>query len=407
MKKTVLLFVGTSFLLSVLNAQVITDTVSLGTGYENQVWYSLENDEQGSNPKSNWDLAFDASSFGSAIHLNASTGCQLWRYPGDSSDFATLDTTGISNWEELHNTDTSWAYGAFSLHQSGLDVGWGNYNTVTHVITGDSLFVIKLASGTYQKLWIQRLSGGVYTFRHATLDNAMDMIHQLDKSNYIDKNFGYYSLQLHNAIDREPFSENWDLLFTQYTAFLPTAYTVAGVLQNDGVTVAKAYPVDDPSLYKDHFKHSFHTEINGIGYDWKSFVGSWEIADSLVYFVQTADGAIWKMVFTDFGGSSNGHFVFTKEKLLVSGITTPATSNLLEVYPNPSTGLVNLTYSNTSNQAVDLHVLNLSGQQLKEKQLKGSGFCLYQMDLSDLTPGVYLLRLQTGSIATHRKLIIH
>jgi hypothetical protein len=385
--------------------QAIYDTVSIGAGYTNQVWYSLENDEQKTEPKNNWNIAFDASAFGSSILLNSADGNELWRYPGDSADFATLDTTGINNWIKFYNADTSWAYGAFSRDQAGTDVGWGEYSTITHQITGDSLYVIKLASGAYQKLWIQRLASGTYTFRHTTLDNSMDMVHQLSKSTYDGKNFGYYNLQMHQAVDREPLSDEWDLTFTQYTAFIPIPYTVSGVLHNAGVTTAKAYPVDDPGTFSNFSPYTFNNNINTIGYDWKSFQGGWSIQDSLVYFVKSKAGDTWKLVFTEFGGSGTGEFMFYKEKLVAAGIDEAQAKATLELYPNPANDLVNIILPNQLDASATLHLLDITGKKVKSVTPQLNSI-MHTMNVSDMPSGLYFVVLQTATSTTVQKLTI-
>ena len=312
-------------LLIQLQAQPVKDTVSLGAGYAHQVWYSLDNDEQGTLPKADWDIAFDASLQGYSIAINPAVGTELWLHPGDTSQFATADTSGIHGWNPV--VQLRYLLGLWGILQkpSGF-LMWvgGSYNPVNHIVTGDRFFIIKLASGQYQKLWIQKLALGTYTFRHASLDNRMDMVHTLAKSPFAGKNFGYFKLQTHSDANPEPPSANWDLLFTQYRTIVPvptpTPYLVSGVLQNYHVEAAKAYPVNDPAGYSDYGSQHFHREINTIGYDWKNYVGMWQISDSTVYFVRTKNGAIWKMVFTGFGGAADGNFIFTKEKLIAASI---------------------------------------------------------------------------------------
>src|SRR5690606_33339597 len=112
MKKLIL----TSFLglgIAVMANAQTSDTVRIGAGYANQVWYSLANDEQGSAPKDNWDLAFDIQSIMSSIHVNTVAGVTLWGYPnGDITDWGSVDTTGLSGWGSRNNSDTSWSLGA-------------------------------------------------------------------------------------------------------------------------------------------------------------------------------------------------------------------------------------------------------------------------------------------------------
>ncbi len=113
---------STAFFINMSAQVVITDTVAIGAGYANQVWYSLANDEQGSAAKNNWDIAFGTGAMGSTIMINSITGTTLFQYKGgDTTQWATLDTAGITTWQKLYNSDTSWAKGAFSENTVGND----------------------------------------------------------------------------------------------------------------------------------------------------------------------------------------------------------------------------------------------------------------------------------------------
>lgn len=386
----------------------LQDTVSINANYDDQVWYDIANGVQAIEPKDNWDIAFEVSGVGSAIRLNSIGGAELWRYPGDTSNFATLDTNGIGNWDQLYNSDTSWTHSAFNRHQGGTDVGWGIYNPATHLVTGDSLYVIKLRNGDYQKLWIKELASGTYTFRHASLDNSVDQTHTLSKSSFQGKNFGYFDLQNQSSLDREPAASDWDLLFTQYTAFLPVPYNVSGVLQNKQVDVAEAYPVNAPSSYKDTAAHPFRSRINTIGYDWKSFTGSgYSIQDSLVYFVQKGSGDIWKMVFTDFGGSSTGNFMFSKENLdATTGIAEQEEGSFMKFYPNPADDRVNLVYEDPGKEASHLTIHGMNGKEVQRIRLTGSGLSQRHLDVSRLEQGVYIARLHSENGVGIQKLVV-
>ncbi|WNJ20546.1 T9SS type A sorting domain-containing protein [Pontibacter sp. G13] len=407
MKKPILLMLALVSALG-LRAQMTADTVTTGAGYANQVWYSMENGEVMEQPKDDWDLAFDVSAFGFNIMTNPTTGMMLYLYPGDTSAFATLDTAGIDTWTTLYNSDTSWAYGSFTRSQSGLDVGWGQYSTVTHVITGDSLYVVKLADGSYQKLFIQNMAGGAYNFRHATLDNSMDMTHSLAKSAFTDKLFGYFNLTSHSTIDREPVSGDWDLLFTQYTGYLPTPYTVSGVLQHPAVEVAQAYPVTDPGTYDAYTDHEFSAHINQIGWDWKTFdftVG-YIIQDSSVYFVKNQAGDIWKVVFTGFGGSSNGEYHFSKSKVLTTAIDGLQPETFLEVYPNPAQDVVNVVGDFQAGVEAEMIILDLSGRMVQTERFVSAGLSAQAFHVSGLSTGMYQLIIRQGSVTATRKLVI-
>ncbi len=415
--KKLLLFFMVMLTIGTINAQQIIDTVSLGAGYANQKWYSLQNGEQGAAPKDNWDIAFEIGGFGTSIHINSIIGTMLWTYPlADTSGWAGLDTTGINAWTPQYNSDTSWVFGAFDQNMvttNANDVGWGIYNPITHIITGDSLFVIKLANGVYKKLWIKEIAGGGYNFQYADLDGSNLQIQSIQNSIYSGKNFGYFSIQTNTQLNREPVaSANWDLLFTQYTAFIPTPYTVAGVLSNKGVRVAQADDVSNPQSYNNWSAHTFVTPINEIGSDWKAFAGgSWNLVSDTVYFVKSKTGDIWKLLFTGFGGSSTGNFIFSKEKLSTAGILeyNQSQSISLAIYPNPTqNNQVTLIYNIDKNYQNTYYTINdMSGRLvLSEALYSGSGLYQHTLLTQGLKQGLYIISMYVDGQVLQQKLII-
>jgi hypothetical protein len=408
MKQTIQLFAALLLLQQSAMAQApVTDTVSLGTGYANQVWYSLQNGEQGSAPKNNWDIAFDLSAYGASVLANTVTGTKVWLYAaGDTADWSTLDTTGLSTWPAKYNSDTSWALGAFSQGQSSaFDMGWGMYNSITHYVDGDSLYVVKLPDNSWRKLWIVRLANGMYTFRYATLDNSSDQLVVLDKANYTGKNFVYYSLQNNSAIDREPLGASWDLLFTQYTGFIPQPYTVAGVLANNGVTVAEARGVDVNNVF--YTGYTFATAINEIGYDWKAFTSSWTIEDSLVYFVQTVPGDVWKVVFTGFSGSSTGNYIFTKELISPASVHEEDAGAIKTLYPNPAAENATLVFSTATDLPVTITVTDFSGKTVYASTTGVTrGLQQHVLPANEWAPGMYIVSLQADGKTAFSKLVV-
>lgn len=394
------------------DAQSVDDSVVIGSGYANQIWYSLENDEQGSALNSEWDLAFSTAGQGANILINSAIGTKLWSYSSsDTSGWANLDTTGITTWSPLYNSDTSWNEGAFrkNISSNPYDLGWGIYDPMTHFVIGDSLYVIKLSDNSYKKLWIQQLASGTYTFRYANLDGSNDNVASLVKADYSGKNFGYYSLLTNTAFDREPTSAEWDLLFTKYTGFIPNPYGVTGVLCNSDVTVAEARPVDINSVSFDDY--SYTTAMNTIGYDWKTYSGTWTIEDSTVYFVKGLTGNIWKIIFTGFGGSADGKFKFTKELVSGVGLNEIRDNKMgeLTVYPNPSNGnsFTVLYELNLPASSVELSVVDAIGREVfSTKTENGIGF--YQLELNglNLKPGIHFISLSIDDHTIQQKLFV-
>ncbi|TNE30474.1 MAG: T9SS type A sorting domain-containing protein [Bacteroidetes bacterium] len=380
------------------------DSVSLDPGYQSEVWYSLSNGEVSSNNISIWDLGFDVSPTGYAIRINAGSGIRAWAYPGDTSDFETLDTTGISGWTELTNGEISWYEGALNSLENGLDVGWGEYDMSTHVITGNRIFVLEFGNGSYQKLIINSLTSGSFYFRHASLDNSMDMSHMLTKSDFTNVDFGYFSLSNHSSVQVEPQSD-WDLYFGKYTADLGMPYNVTGVLLQPDAQAVKAYPVNDPNTYTNWGSWGFSSDMNTIGYDWKSYnfsQGGYDIADSTVYFVKTANEDIYKVVFTGFGGSSTGKMYFNKSLVSTIGLNEES-SSFIEVYPNPASDIITIVSDYNENATAQL--LSTNGSVVRTTSLKSS-LSTQSIDVSALPRGIYILRVQSGSDVQTERIII-
>ncbi len=413
-RKTLFKVILGVFLCSNVIAQT-QDTVSLGPGYINQTWYNISNRTRTSIPINNWDLSFEIKGYSAAILLNTAAGNNVWLVPNrtaNETDFISLDTTGISNWIGLYNSDTSWNIGAFNqnISPNPNDVGWGIYNMTTHNIIGDSLYVIKLSNGSYKKLWIISLSAGVYNFRYANLNGSGDTTISIAKTDFADKNFGYFSIQNNIKIDREPISSASDLIFTKYTTFIPTPYSVTGVLLNKGVKAIKAKGVDVTTVNPDLY--SFVGTSNIIGYDWKrfDFTLGYVIEDSLAFFVKPISGNVYKLLFNGFGGSANGNFLFTTEEINTSSIINESNETIasVAVYPNPIRNEnINLIVDiiNT-NEKASISILDLTGKEIyNEVAFFEKGLQHHLIASSMLNAGVYFINIKIANHSITKKII--
>ena len=320
---TALLSLGVVF---VTDAQtVVTDTVEIGAGYANQVWYSMANDEQGTAAKDNWDIAFDLVGITSGIRVNTTAGAMLWNYPkGDQSAWSSVDTAGLSTWTPRYNSDTSWALGAIGAYadpNDPYDLDWGSYDITTHTVVGDSIFIIQLVNGDFKKLYIEKLLSGAFTFKFANLDGSNETTVTLKKTEYAS-DLGFFSIANNQKLtSRAPDYSMWDLCFTQYTGFVPTAYSVTGILHNRLARVARADNLPNVTSYNNWQAHTESSTINTIGYNWKSFNGTgYSIQDSLAYFIHTAHDEVWKLVMTGFDNTT-GRYVFNKSLLKAASVT--------------------------------------------------------------------------------------
>lgn len=424
MKKQILFAAAITFAAFYSKAQVVLDTVNLGAGYANQIWYSLPDDEQGSQAKNNWDLAFRTSgSMGSSIMVNHSNGGTLWVYPkADKSAWASVDTNGLSTWSPQYNSEKEWtgALGKYANPSDPFDLGWGVYDMGTHYVLGDSLYIIKTQTGAFKKLIIDRLASGTYTFTYANLNGTDSTTSTLSKSTYSNKNFGYFNLNTKTSVDREPATDKWDLVFGQYSTgdyagMGMAGYTVTGILVNDTLQVAKAKV--DPSVrasYNVYSAHSFNEAINGIGYNWKTYDGAsmtYKLNDSSIYFVRRNNGDIWKLVMTGFAGST-GSSMFSKEKIFTATSIKEQQSNTTTVVisPNPASygQQVNVVYYlETKATVAVLQVYDVTGRIMLTKKIEQSaGLHTEALSTEHLVSGSYLLSIRTDASRITQKFIV-
>jgi hypothetical protein len=110
------------------------------------------------------------------------------------------------------------------------------------------------------------------------------------------------------------------------------------------------------------------------------------------YEVTTSDGTVL---------ISGGEFEASEAKRLSYGVTSigdEVSAASLNVFPNPSTGICNLTMNLTKNEDVSIRVFNMLGALVSSRDL-GSltpGDYIYQVDLSSQSAGVYSMMMITS-----------
>lgn len=412
-----------------VSAQTV-DTVSTTAGYAQDVFYSLPNGIVKSEPKENWDLAFqiggqtdfsilaNTQGIGRVYQSPLATAAGSWD-PATAPALTAIDTTDLTAvWQRLDNDPTNWDLGALSINSEAggvwQDVGWGYYDMQgditgeTHLTYGDSIFVIKTAAGNWKQFYINKFKNGQYIFTYADLDGSNQVTDTLAKGDYTGKNFAYYSLDNSTALDREPLSTNWNLLFTKYITFdYPgaegTPQSVTGVLTNTKTEAVKAYPVDVTS--DDFSTLTFSADKNIIGHAWKSLnyeTFQYDVADSTVYYVTNAVNTdttnIYKIVFLEFGGTANGNYIFSKKlvgSVVATGINDLAANfTALDIYPNPAQNNVNVVYNYTDNKPLNtvVNVYDLSGRLSLQQTIEvKNGLNKETLNISSLERGVYIV----------------
>ncbi|MBR9921270.1 MAG: T9SS type A sorting domain-containing protein [Bacteroidetes bacterium] len=385
--------------------------VNNSAGYADQTFYALGNN-QSILANTDWDIALTAIGPADAgIHINEAAGISanslaLYVAPTDNFEDPITDFTPE---EPLLNDELSWDYGAFNnVRDLGdpFDYGWGVYNPDSHVIEGTTVYVIRLRDDSYRKLFIESLSDGAYTIRHANFDGSDEQSITVSKS--AASTSGLILLSLETGVAVSEIQAATDLIFTRYSTPIDDGsgnfldYTTTGVLSAPGVLVAEAVGVDPISVDYQDYENDFQPELDIIGYDWKEFdlnTVQWTVFEDRAYFVKDADGNIYKIVFIDFEGSATGTTVFQEELVAeVTSVEDPSSAfNSINVFPNPATDYASLVYEIKQAAEVSIELYSIQGQQIQQFQSRAnSGLNAIEFNTSNLAAGSYIVLVRTA-----------
>lgn len=414
--------------LGLLHAQEFVQ-VSMGTGYSQQAYYRLADDNTHTVANASWDLAFTAiGSIDAGIAINESTTAvmgapapELQVFLTAASSFATVIDTGLFV-ERLYNGKGSWDAGAAlnTVANAGnpFDFGWGIYNPTNHSLLGNRVFAIRLRNNSYKKFMVESYAGGTYTIKYADFDGSNEQVRTISKGGHTAAQLALFSFTTGEVLTALP---AWDLLFCRYYTRLDDGtgnllnYVVTGVLSAPGVQAVKASGIDPATVsFADH-EAALSGTLDVIGHDWKSFsfTSGWVIPQDLAYFVKTADDRVYKLTFIDFEGSSTGVSTFEKVDLgVISDVATPS-SNVAQaaIYPNPARQGQPATLAFTLKQRRDqlpLAIRDLHGRLVWQAQVQGNAE-LNVVPLPDLglPAGLYIVSIGTGIEATTLKIMQH
>lgn len=432
-----------------VNAQTwVADSVEMGAGYSHDVYYDLSTGNDVRKVANDWDIAFQMTAFGHPM-FNASvranhihSDVEVYSlHKQASTAFGTLTAadTMVTKSNQLVNQDTSWGRGAFTNNKSSniFDYGWGMYNSTTHFLTGDSLYLVK-ANGKFYQLWIQEyISFGApgtvgYKFRVADWDGANDVTDSIKRvAPYDNRLFAYYNLATKTFSDREPAIADWDLQFRRYqkngqpggqdpTKLQP----YAGVLTNAGVEVAKLTGIGPNTItsanYQTHTT-SMSVETNGIGDDWKrlnqQFSYDIKADTSFIIKANEANGKrdYYQLKFTRFDGAfgpNTGKAVFETRLLasVAAGVddVTGVSNATYSIYPNPAQNQVNIMVdAKTANNNTMLLVTDITGKVMQHTTVGlNKGLNAYSLNVTNYPAGTYVVSVVNDNFKLTEKVTV-
>lgn len=436
--KSLLLFPAVALGLQVSAQTWVVDSVQMGPNYGNDVYYSLKNDSVGAAVNTNWHLGFEmvpgGPGFGGvsiiANHVQGAVKAYSLHKTASSFNSLTFPADTLTR-TALNNSDSSWDWGALNVNASGnvFDYGWGQYNSTTHYVEGDSLYMLSVGNGPstkYYKMTISHyhsfpLTDIYYAFRIAELDGSNEILDTVRRMGYENKNFAYYNITTNSVLNREPDRKTWDVLFTRYTEYIAmgpgpkVAYPVAGVLSNIGVMVAEARKMDADTVK--YPWRTFNKNMSEIGSDWKVFNNTtfqYEY-DTVSYFVKTiVDTAVYQIKFSKFesgsGPAGTGKFVFAKRMVSFPASVGNLSKHIARhsIVPNPASSETSLVLE--SNEAVAtarFTVTDITGKVIVNTTTSlQKGLNALQVNTSNYTAGTYFVTISNGAWTVTEKLVV-
>lgn len=107
-------------------------------------------------------------------------------------------------------------------------------------------------------------------------------------------------------------------------------------------------------------------------------------------------GNVYAIGWTSYGEDFNDDFLLLKYGNAVMG-TEDMEKNRIAFYPNPVTDVAYLSLTETSDIATAMHLVDMNGRIIKRwESIKNDGSVI-PLDFSGITPGFYILNIQTGN----------
>jgi hypothetical protein len=396
-KLTLILLLGVLCNLSI--AQI--DQVAIKANYTHQTYYSLATGKSVSVPNDAWDLAFSNVGLQDAgVLYNESTalnGAQIKVFLANTTSWAEAitDTTMFVDSMMLLNPKKNWTEGAFNsvkASPSPFDYGWGIYNTMTNVVEGGRIYVIKKRDGSFIKFQVVKLVINDYSFRYANLDGSdeINTVVSKDKTNP--------NRLIHFSFNTGKVDMPWDfdLVFQRYKTPVPVGdgsmldYNVTGVLLAPGVEAVVADNVDPLNVKEGDYAAKYSKNISTIGYDWKSFdlTSGWSIDDNRTQFIKTKKGDKFQITFYDYEGSATGITTLGR-KVITTAVTDLIEDNTVNVYPNPTPDFITIDGIKEDSQ---LRIIDGSGKLVLKAAVTASN---NRIGMNNLPSGNYILQLVT------------
>ena len=115
-------------------------------------------------------------------------------------------------------------------------------------------------------------------------------------------------------------------------------------------------------------------------------------------------GGSYSVVVTDANGCVSGPVIYIFS--ITSGVEEISINNL-NIYPNPSRDVFNITFKIEEKQNLKVRILNVIGEKVISDNLQQFvGEYTKEIDLTNKAKGIYFLEIETDNGVTNKKIIL-
>lgn len=310
---------------------------------------------------------------------------------GDSEFYTGLDTTGIA--EGPGGSGLTWDYSAANIAGTNLSIDY--VDPATHPQGGN------IPGATM----VMNQSDGGYIFLNVTNDSVVNVGELSTTSTDCDYPVMQGTLikfpaSIGATVTDSVVGEYFDGFLTNVTRWgsVTTEVDANGTLITPTITWNNVTRVFSMYTYQD-----------------SSWTGA-AISDILVFrYEWYAAGRTTPVFFTNTRLVSVNAGPFTEERRIwfadttTVGVEEALAVRGLEVSPNPSEGQARISYELESTEQVNVSLYNLMGERVLEvySGTQQSGAQNLDLDASNLSAGIYFVRLEAGNSVVNRKMLIH
>lgn len=298
----------------------------------------------------------------------------------------TCDTTGVT--EGASGAGVSWNFSGLTVTSMDTGIAVTCASTPNCSMFPGSTIAIKSNTGTTVNYAIATASAysqnGYYNSaaQYATFSDPLDQLHY--PMHYLDSFVDTYAGIIN------------------YTSTIPITAHENGTVQVK-YDAFGTLTLPDTTYYNAMRTHSYQLFVDSASVFGIDTVASF-ILHSYTWYVKNIHSAVLTIMTTDqVGGGIHSKIVnYGKRYTGPLGVTNiNGTAVTLNVYPNPSTGMVNITLGGAVAGSEQITLTDLLGRQVA--QIPG-GSRHISYDASALPKGLYLVRMQSGAQVTTTKL---